>query len=49
MRQRVPFGVRRLGSTRLILPSPMRLRWCERSCGPRRSRLFTGRLRRATR
>jgi eukaryotic-like serine/threonine-protein kinase len=42
-------GARRLGTTRGIPPSPMRSRWCERSCGPRRSRLFTGRLCAATR
>ena len=47
-RQRAPFGVKWLGTTRLIRPLPMRLGWCARSCGLRR-RLFTGRLRRATR
>ena len=40
---------RRPGTTRLIRPSPMRSPWCASSCGPRRSRLFTGRLRRPTR
>jgi hypothetical protein len=42
------FGARRAGTTRLIRPSPMRSRWCDSSCGPRR-RLFTGCLCAATR
>ncbi len=42
------FGARRAGTTRLIRPSPMRSRWCDSSCGPRR-RLFTSCLCAATR
>jgi hypothetical protein len=30
------------GTTKLIRPSLMRLRWCVKSCGLRRSRLFGG-------
>ena len=42
------FRRRRPGTTRGIRPSPMRSRWCARSCG-HRSGLFTGRLRTPTR
>ena len=46
-RRRAPFGAKRPGTTRGTPPSPMRSRWCERSCG--QVRLFTRRPHRATR
>ena len=46
--RRVPSGGRP-GTTRPIRLSPTLWRWCERSCGPRRSGLFAGRPHRPTR
>ena len=39
-RQAGVFRARRPGTTRLIRPSPMRWRWCARSCGPRKQTFY---------